>query len=956
MFSPEEDGEILAAPLLGGEGNFEGESDNGVLGLHQNMETTPGTSSTSASPADMILSSGPLANPVVRRAVYWALGVRTMADILPSAMMTVLHSGKFSVLVFVAVHLILLSLWLPFWVLSFALSETGVYALAVGVVFLVGRGIVRMIALPGASSRLSSEIEHEFAKYSVKIILASCAAVHDFATAIHSAGPELAVTKIYENIVLWKQAKSYRDKVLAVFAEVLNYILNDGLQSTHPSSPELTKYGNNRLSGDVGDLSRLTPEARTDGKFLLEKLGRVLFAIENLELQVVPLLEKSSGRAIPISSVIKEAASAVLTSISDLRDFAESLRPASGETDSADSDNEDDEELHAETMRRRLEGQNETMIGALKSGFASILPMLDPPPHTSIFGFDLQRGCMLSRYRGARQLWVQRPSGGMIDVIHIPAKTNAALPSQRNTKAVLYCNPNAGLNEVAAGMSLSGGNVHSPDNQNVASDSCWTDFYTNLGFDIYLFNYAGFSRSYGTGYFGVGKRGGEEAQGTLSRISRIICSIFIGFKPTPETLREDGLAVGTHILTNLGVNQLIIHGESIGGVAASATARQLSASSLTSSQMSLLICDRTFCNLEATAQRLVGGWSGYAIRMLAPLWSTDVARDFVATACPKVVANDAADMIIFDSASLKSGVAYWKEIYRGIASTKGIGWMMDAPIHYRMAVDYENVCVADSKYATSGLGRRTAPVWPADKHISLEEGFYFAACVKRIGKVASLEKRKFAAVDPEAATGNWDCPAPIYQVWKYLGTCEGLCGSPLGTVVRGGYDVTIAWLCSTLTFGGQVIVESMEHRHQWTEEQAWKSAGQLGQVQPVDFDCRPPGYQAQESETVIHPKPIPEVLAEMTKLVDSNPNDQALKSVHHEISFVVGTLQYVIARLSSPNMIEASWKTRHLHSFGTGTVGSFLNLHCGHNNPFSPAERKRLRSLLTQATSQGATN
>lgn len=185
--------------------------------------------------------------------------------------------------------------------------------------------------------------------------------------------------------------------------------------------------------------------------------------------------------------------------------------------------------------------------------------------------------------------------------------------------------------------------------------------------------------------------------------NRIDLFQFAKKKPTPETLREDGLAVGTHILTNLGVNQLIIHGESIGGVAASATARQLSASSLTSSQMSLLICDRTFCNLEATAQRLVGGWSGYAIRMLAPLWSTDVARDFVATACPKVVANDAADMIIFDSASLKSGVAYWKEIYRGIASTKGIGWMMDAPIHYRMAVDYENVCVAGTHPRTKEL-------------------------------------------------------------------------------------------------------------------------------------------------------------------------------------------------------------------------------------------------------------
>jgi len=79
--------------------------------------------------------------------------------------------------------------------------------------------------------------------------------------------------------------------------------------------------------------------------------------------------------------------------------------------------------------------------------------------------------------------------------------------------------------------------------------------------------------------------------------------------------------------------------------------------------------------------------------MLAPFWSTDVANDFLAAACPKVVANDAADSIIFDSASLKAGIAVWKEILRGAAPTKRLGWMMDAPIQYRMAVDYENVCV-----------------------------------------------------------------------------------------------------------------------------------------------------------------------------------------------------------------------------------------------------------------------
>ena len=164
-------------------------------------------------------------------------------------------------------------------------------------------------------------------------------------------------------------------------------------------------------------------------------------------------------------------------------------------------------------------------------------------------------------------------------------------------------------------------------------------------------------------------------------------------QPTPDTLRADGLAVGSYILSDLGVESLVIHGESIGGVAASAAARQLSQSSFSRDKLSLLICDRTFCNLEAVAQRLVGGWSGYAIQLLAPFWSTDVASDFIAASCPKVVANDSTDSIIFDSASLKAGLAVWKEIRRGTGTAKGVGWMMEAPLQYRMAVDYENVSV-----------------------------------------------------------------------------------------------------------------------------------------------------------------------------------------------------------------------------------------------------------------------
>ena len=57
--------------------------------------------------------------------------------------------------------------------------------------------------------------------------------------------------------------------------------------------------------------------------------------------------------------------------------------------------------------------------------------------------------------------------------------------------------------------------------------------------------------------------------------------------------------MASHIVSQLGVESLVIHGESIGGVAASTTARELTDSPFSKDKVSLLICDRTFCNLEA---------------------------------------------------------------------------------------------------------------------------------------------------------------------------------------------------------------------------------------------------------------------------------------------------------------------------------------------------------------------
>ena len=854
-------------------------------------------------------------NPIVRGTIAQCLRIRTMADALPSMLQLVVANGKMSLLFFVGGQIVLFGMWVPFWIFSFLVTEAGVYLAVVATIALVGRAILRMIAFPGSSHRVSNEIEKEFTKYSVRVITASATSLIELSEALLMAASSAGggtPNQHYTIRSLWKRAKSYNDRVLSVYAEVLQTTLAEsgncigvGVDVSLPPQGVLNQYGNNCLVGDVGNLSGLTTEAISDGRILMAHLQTVLRCVGILEMQARAVLEPNSGgggsSGSGLSDSAHQATSSLMASATELRDFVESLKPPSA---SGSGDGDENELLSAnELQRRRLEEEqlNSNSSGSfaetIKMGIAAILPMLDPPLHSSIFGFDVLRGCVLSRYKGARQLWVDRPGGGRIDCLHVPAVKSAASnaiasiaggidASSGNSKAVLYCNPNAGLIEIATGMSIAGGNVSS-DVDNGVNDNCWTDFYTNAGFDIYLYNYAGFGRSYGRAFGGLCGSGSGEATtytpGAWGRIKRIAHGLLFSFRPTPDSLRADGLAVASHVVSNCGVESLVIHGESIGGLAASGTARSMTETVHLRNKVLLLLCDRTFCNLEATAQRLVGGWSGYAIRLLAPFWSTDVVGDFLAASCPKVVATDSADAIIADSSSLKAGISFWKEIQRSASSTKGIGWKIDTPLHYRMA-DWENVSVIGSRYVSQPRMTQIAPpIWPSDHHISIDEAFHFAACAKRIGKLASIEKRRFALVtssalrDTEADQVD-SCTAPIYLVWKHLGSCEGLCGSALGVTVKGGFDITVSWLSSLCVFGGQTVVEGIEHRHRWSNEEASTKLQQLGQAEGSDFDCRPQGYEHEESDVVVHPKPIPEVLEALRQIVEENPDDNILNS------------------------------------------------------------------------------
>lgn len=142
---PQQETEELGAPLLRSEGEVEEFADL-LLTSNRRMETSHHSDTM------MNLSTGPMAIPGIRRTVFWALGIRTLADVVPAPMQLVVNSGKMSAIVFVGAYLLLIGLWLPFWLLSFLITEWGVYFLVVGAVFLIGRGIIRMIAFPGSSN------------------------------------------------------------------------------------------------------------------------------------------------------------------------------------------------------------------------------------------------------------------------------------------------------------------------------------------------------------------------------------------------------------------------------------------------------------------------------------------------------------------------------------------------------------------------------------------------------------------------------------------------------------------------------------------------------------------------------------------------------------------------------------------------------------------------------------
>ena len=786
---------------------------------------------------------------------YLMLRVPTAADSLPTIPSLVLENSKTSFCTMMASCFVLDAFFiLPGYATSILITEYGVYASTLLFIWLVGRFILRLIAFPGSTVKVYGEIENEFSKYSVRMlenatehITSLCrlllsiedVSLYSISSDDSSVGAKERREKLskliglnyddHDIIMLWRKVCSYRSRVLGMYCSVLKCLLTEGGIGVLPQNAGdqaflSKKYGNNRMVGDIGNLSTNSTKAKNDGKKLYKCLSQVLEDLDFLEREASSFL-KSSGSNKPLSKQASRAAQKLLSSSLELSELLPFLhfRPSSSSNQGSGNGRQAEDE-----SQRSSSESNDVSVSGVKSTVLSIIQLFDPPVHNSIFGLDMLRGTMLSRYKGARQLWVPRPKhegGGMLDVIHIPSSTRDIMSSTSIEKAVLFCNPNAGLLEAATGLSLIGGNVVT---DSARTASCWAEYYTERGFDIFLFNYSGFGRSF------VGKRRKKDvSEGAFHCLKRIMCQAILGFKPTPSSLKADALAMAIHISNEIGVKHLIIHGESIGGMAASSAAQSMSemkksdedVTSIPVSQPTLLICDRTFCNLNAVAQHLVGHWTGVIIPLLIPFWNTDVAGHFAAARCKKIVAQDAGDAIIHDSSSLKSGLATAHEMHQGI--TKGVCSLSSTLLQYRIT-DWENVGVYGSKIVKGPDLIMQPPKWPVDKRISVPEALHFAACARRIGKAATNVLRHdlhlnssyeggeeeegieitqiFSRESVDTSCSVEDPPVnSILVLWEVLSRLDGLTGMPLGIAVKEGHDCVVSWLSCIAIFGAQRV-------------------------------------------------------------------------------------------------------------------------------------------------------
>jgi hypothetical protein len=592
---------------------------------------------------------------------------RTLSDAVPSSWLLhkMLYNGKMTAACMVLIYLgmlfmIVMIIWPIHWVARLILlvvlpqqerdySEALMYLIFVFLVQWIGRKIVYSLVFPGSSDRFCSDIAFDFATYSLRVL-----------NQVLDAGLELDAQNVQYRLSRMVQ---YRDRILVVYRDVFHCLYyqkgvapivhhdqvtptssstgstklcSGGSASTSSNTDEegrcctitrtSSSYGTNTIQGDIGPLfpfflaPDLTPPFSSRRNALeqlqhtiIQQLSNIITDLDAIEAQF--LTTSTGNRNAPTHQQRQQLlAQTIPTLASHCTTLKNTLNTKLfiPKQETTDGDKPKSKRIAIRNIVDKVGSFFLGMFDPLYFDYAKLDPSKNNTDSedtsafqaSAIFNMDVLRGCFLSRYRGAKQVWIPRATSsskssttdGFLDCIIIPPPSYE--PTQPR-KAVIYCNPNAGLYEVATGFNLMGGNIVSSKQEEDTNN--WTDFYLSLGYHVVLFNYAGYGRSFGDSktccwslyrkpcarkltsprYHDAYCANQFYSWWLQKSFRRVWYSIFFGWKSTstshwklsPESLKADGFTVANFVISSYNDNEiksldkLVIHGESIGGKA-----------------------------------------------------------------------------------------------------------------------------------------------------------------------------------------------------------------------------------------------------------------------------------------------------------------------------------------------------------------------------------------------------
>eukprot|EP00587_Corethron_hystrix_P007193 CAMPEP_0113312234 /NCGR_PEP_ID=MMETSP0010_2-20120614/9142_1 /TAXON_ID=216773 ORGANISM="Corethron hystrix, Strain 308" /NCGR_SAMPLE_ID=MMETSP0010_2 /ASSEMBLY_ACC=CAM_ASM_000155 /LENGTH=252 /DNA_ID=CAMNT_0000168011 /DNA_START=209 /DNA_END=967 /DNA_ORIENTATION=+ /assembly_acc=CAM_ASM_000155 len=186
----------------------------------------------------------------------------------------------------------------------------------------------------------------------------------------------------------------------------------------------------------------------------------------------------------------------------------------------------------------------------------------------------------------------------------------------------------------------------------------------------------------------------------------------------------------------------------------------------------------------------------------------------------------------------------------------------------------------------------------------------------------------------------------LAAMWSTLARTDSLTSSTLGVASKLGFDAIVAWLCASLVFGGQQLVRSAEERcgssQNGTEDQHFS-------ILSSDFEPIVVEDKGIAEFGALKPLSIPSVIQNLKKVcseLEIESRNDLILQIEEEIEYVVAMLTYVVDRISSERISSDARDIIHDRKEILNSVGTFLNLKCGHNSFYSENEQEMLKQIL----------